>query len=56
MNHIFSDLIACIEEHNQDHFTDTVKAYDKISRLDSWHTALLVKIKRSCGEEEDDLK
>uniref|UniRef100_A0A915AEQ6 Alpha-soluble NSF attachment protein n=3 Tax=Parascaris univalens TaxID=6257 RepID=A0A915AEQ6_PARUN len=53
---LICELIACIEEHNQDRFTDTVKAYDKISRLDSWHTALLVKIKRTCGEEEDDLK
>ncbi|KHN82927.1 Alpha-soluble NSF attachment protein [Toxocara canis] len=53
---LIRDLIACIEEQNQDHFTDTVKAYDKISRLDPWHTALLVKIKRSCGEGEDDLK
>ncbi|MFH4978861.1 hypothetical protein AB6A40_005570 [Gnathostoma spinigerum] len=54
---LIKDLILCLEEKNQEQFTDTVKAYDKISRLDQWHTLLLVKIKRSCGEEEeDDLK
>lgn len=35
-------------------FTEKVKAFDKISRLDQWHTSLLVKIKRSCGDEDDD--
>jgi alpha-soluble NSF attachment protein len=52
------DLILCLEEENADQFTDAVKGYDKISRLDQWHTTLLVKIKRRCGdaENEEDLK
>lgn len=57
---LVSEIITCLEDKNQAKFTDAVKAYDKISRLDQWHTALLVKVKRNCGEgdeeEEDDLK
>uniref|UniRef100_A0A914V3L6 Alpha-soluble NSF attachment protein n=2 Tax=Plectus sambesii TaxID=2011161 RepID=A0A914V3L6_9BILA len=55
---LIKDLILCLEEQNADQFTEAVKNYDKISRLDQWHTTLLVKIKRSCGEgeAEDDLK
>lgn len=45
-----------MEEEKQDSFTDAVKNYDKISHLDQWHTALLVKIKRSIAGEGDDLK
>ncbi|KJH53425.1 Aromatic-di-Alanine repeat protein [Dictyocaulus viviparus] len=51
------DLIACLEDGNEEMFTDTVKAFDKISRLDQWHTSLLVKVKKSINkDEEDDLK
>lgn len=54
---LVKDLIVCLEDGNEELFTDTVKAYDKISRLDQWHTGLLVKIKRSINkEDEDDLK
>ncbi|XGW02749.1 hypothetical protein V3C99_014629 [Haemonchus contortus] len=54
---LIKDLIACLEDGNEELFTDTVKSFDKISRLDQWHTGLLVKIKRSINkEEEDDLK
>uniref|UniRef100_A0A158P9N7 C2H2-type domain-containing protein n=1 Tax=Angiostrongylus cantonensis TaxID=6313 RepID=A0A158P9N7_ANGCA len=54
---VAQDVIACLEDGNEELFTDTVKAYDKISRLDQWHTGLLVKIKRTINkEDEDDLK
>ncbi|WKY10545.1 hypothetical protein Q1695_002705 [Nippostrongylus brasiliensis] len=54
---LIKDLIACLEDSNEEMFTDAVKSYDKISRLDQWHTGLLVKIKRSINkEDEDDLK
>ncbi|VDN05249.1 unnamed protein product [Thelazia callipaeda] len=49
-----SELISCLEDKNQAKFTETVKAFDKISRLDQWHTSLMVRIKRSCGDEDDD--
>ncbi|PIO66910.1 Aromatic-di-Alanine repeat protein, partial [Teladorsagia circumcincta] len=54
---LIKELITCLEDGNEELFTDTVKSFDKISRLDQWHTGLLVKIKRSISkEEEDDLK
>ncbi|KAL3985365.1 Alpha-soluble NSF attachment protein [Acanthocheilonema viteae] len=51
---LVNELISCLEDKNQVRFTEVVKAFDKISRLDQWHTSLLVKIKRSCGDEDDD--
>ncbi|VIO98236.1 Uncharacterized protein BM_BM3004 [Brugia malayi] len=51
---LINELISCLEDRNQVKFTEVVKAFDKISRLDQWHTSLLVKIKRSCGDEDDD--
>uniref|UniRef100_A0A0N4ZJW4 Alpha-soluble NSF attachment protein n=1 Tax=Parastrongyloides trichosuri TaxID=131310 RepID=A0A0N4ZJW4_PARTI len=55
---LIKDIIAALEAQDADGFTASVKNYDKISRLDNWHTALLVKIKKSCkeGDDEDDLK
>lgn len=50
---LIKELITCVEEQDVDTFTDAVKNYDKISRLDQWHTALLVKIKKSCSDEDD---
>ncbi|EJD76782.1 hypothetical protein LOAG_16358 [Loa loa] len=51
---LINELISCLEDKNQVKFTEVVKSFDKISRLDQWHTSLLVKIKRSCGDEDDD--
>ncbi|KAM3715770.1 ER lumen protein-retaining receptor [Dirofilaria immitis] len=44
---LVNELISCLEDKNQVKFTELVKSFDKISRLDQWHTSLLVKIKRS---------
>ncbi|MCP9264825.1 Alpha-soluble NSF attachment protein [Dirofilaria immitis] len=51
---LVNELISCLEDKNQVKFTELVKSFDKISRLDQWHTSLLVKIKRSYGDEDDD--
>ncbi|CEF68743.1 Soluble NSF attachment protein [Strongyloides ratti] len=51
---LIKDIIASLEAQDIDGFTACVKNYDKISRLDKWHTALLLKIKKSCKEGEDD--
>lgn len=55
------DLTLCIEEQSVDHFTEAARNYDKISRLESWQTSLLLKAKKQCGsgaddEEEEDLR
>ncbi|VDN33694.1 unnamed protein product [Gongylonema pulchrum] len=50
----YEEISPSFADSRESKFTETVKTFDKISRLDQWHTALLVKIKRSCGEEDDD--
>lgn len=42
-----------MEEGNVDSFTNAVKEYDSISRLDQWYTAILLKIKKSMEGEVD---
>ncbi|CAD5224867.1 unnamed protein product [Bursaphelenchus okinawaensis] len=44
------ELTIAMEEQNPDVFTETVKNYDKISRLEPFQTTLLLKAKRNCGE------
>ncbi|ENN74327.1 hypothetical protein D910_12797 [Dendroctonus ponderosae] len=39
-------LIEQIEEQNVDGFTEAVKDYDNISRLDPWYTTLLLRVKK----------
>ena len=46
-------LISHIEEPNIDAFTDAVKEYDSISRLDQWYTTILLRIKKQLAEESD---
>ncbi|KAI1720942.1 soluble NSF attachment protein, SNAP domain-containing protein [Ditylenchus destructor] len=52
------EIILCLEEANADQFTEAVRNYDKISRLEPWYSSILLKIKKKCGEdgEEDDLR
>lgn len=45
-----------MEEKNADQFTEAVRNYDKISRLDPWYTTILVKIKRFCETDDDDVE
>lgn len=46
-------LIEHIEEQNLDGFTDAVKDYDSISRLDQWYTTILLRIKKQLNEQPD---
>ncbi|KAK0408831.1 hypothetical protein QR680_004187 [Steinernema hermaphroditum] len=46
-------IIESVEEEDTDAFTEAVQNYDRISRLDEWHTNILVKVKRSIDAEED---
>ena len=39
-----------IDNEDVDAFTEAVKAYDSISRLDSWHTTLLLKVKKTIND------
>jgi len=44
---ILQALIAACEDQNVDSFTDAVRDYDSISRLDQWYTTILLRIKKS---------
>lgn len=46
-------LIEHMEEQNVDGFTDAVKEYDSISRLDQWYTTILLRIKKTLNENPD---
>ncbi|XP_060172827.1 alpha-soluble NSF attachment protein-like [Lycium barbarum] len=52
------DLAAAIDEENIDKFTDVIREYDNMTRLDGWKTTLLLKVKEAVKAkelEEDDL-
>jgi len=52
---LIKTLCAEIENQDVEAFTEAVKAYDSISRLDAWYTTLLLRVKKSL-EQCDDLR
>ncbi|CAG9567804.1 unnamed protein product [Danaus chrysippus] len=50
---LVKELIEHLEEQNIDAFTETVKTYDSISRLDQWYTTMLVRIKKQINDNPD---
>ncbi|KAE8751080.1 hypothetical protein FOCC_FOCC002165 [Frankliniella occidentalis] len=46
-------LIEHVEEQNPDGFTDAVRDYDSISRLDQWYTSILLRIKKQVNDNPD---
>ncbi|KAM3861341.1 N-ethylmaleimide-sensitive factor attachment protein, beta b isoform 2-T2 [Diretmus argenteus] len=53
---LLKKLLEAHEEQNSEAFTEAVKEFDSISRLDQWHTTLLLRIKKSIQGDEGDLK
>lgn len=53
---LLKKLLDAHEEQNTDAYTDAVKEYDSISRLDQWLTTMLLRIKKTIQGEEDDLR
>ncbi|KAJ1884692.1 vesicular-fusion protein S17, partial [Kickxella alabastrina] len=49
------EIIADVKKGDSQSFTDHVAIYDQISHLDKWKTALLLRIKHSISQAEDDL-
>uniref|UniRef100_A0AAY5EJS7 N-ethylmaleimide-sensitive factor attachment protein, alpha b n=1 Tax=Electrophorus electricus TaxID=8005 RepID=A0AAY5EJS7_ELEEL len=49
-------LLDAFEEQNVDAYTDSVKEYDTISRLDQWLTTMLLRIKKTMREDDSDLR
>jgi len=50
---LIRSLAGAVEEQDVESFTSLVADYDSISRLDSWHTSLLLKVKKSIPVEDD---
>lgn len=46
-------LVEHLEEQNIDGYTDAVKEYDSISRLDQWYTTMLLRIKKQHNDNPD---
>ncbi|CAO3650670.1 unnamed protein product [Mucor hiemalis] len=49
---LLKGVIDCIDQGDIDHFTQLVYDYDKLTRLDAWKTAVLLKIKKSMDSNE----
>lgn len=50
---LLKSLLQKLEEQDIDGFTDAIKDYDSISRLDQWYTTILLRIKKSMQETPD---
>ncbi|RWR78999.1 alpha-soluble NSF attachment protein [Cinnamomum micranthum f. kanehirae] len=53
-----ADLAASMDEEDAETFTNTIKEFDSMTRLDAWKTTLLLRVKNALKakeEEEDDL-
>ncbi|TRY94922.1 hypothetical protein DNTS_023654 [Danionella cerebrum] len=53
---LLKKLLDAFEEQNVDAYTDAVKEYDTISRLDQWLTTMLLRIKKNIQDEEKGLR
>jgi alpha-soluble NSF attachment protein len=49
---LIKTLIEHIEEQNVEGFSEAIKDYDTISRLDPWYTNMLLKVKKGMSESE----
>ncbi|XP_061095821.1 N-ethylmaleimide-sensitive factor attachment protein, beta a isoform X2 [Conger conger] len=49
-------LLEAHEEQNSEAFTEAVKEFDSISRLDQWLTTMLLRIKKTIQDDAGDLK
>ena len=46
-------LFSACEENDVDAFTEALRNYDSVSRLDPWHTNMLLRVKKSIEGESD---
>ncbi|XP_067363199.1 N-ethylmaleimide-sensitive factor attachment protein, alpha b isoform X2 [Channa argus] len=53
---LLKKLLDAYEEQNVDAYTDSVKEFDTISRLDQWLTTMLLRIKKTMQDDESDLR
>ena len=51
---LLADLCEAVEAKSQDQFTDKLYQYDQVSKLDKWKTTILVRVKNSIEEADDE--
>lgn len=49
-------LLEAHEEQNSEAFTEAIKEFDSVSRLDQWLTTMLLRIKKTIQGDAGDLK
>jgi hypothetical protein len=47
------DLTEAVEAGDEDQFLDKLQAYDSMSKLDRWKTAIFLKVKEGIDAEPD---
>lgn len=50
---LLKTLLTACEEQNVDGFTDAIRDYDSISRLEQWYTTILLRVKKQIEGESD---
>lgn len=53
-NMLLTDLVGCVEEGDQDAFSEKLFQFDQLSKLDKWKTGLLLRVKGGIEKEEED--
>ncbi|EXJ70714.1 uncharacterized protein A1O5_05704 [Cladophialophora psammophila CBS 110553] len=53
-NMLLTDLVGCVEEGDQEAFSDKLFQFDSLSKLDKWKTTLLLRVKNAIEKEEED--
>ncbi|KAM4059937.1 soluble NSF attachment protein, SNAP domain-containing protein [Hirsutella rhossiliensis] len=51
---LLTDLCDAIEAKSQEQFSDKLFQYDQVSKLDKWKTTMLVRVKNSIEEADDE--
>lgn len=51
---LLTDLCEAIEAKSQEQFTDRLYQFDQISKLDKWKTTILVRVKNTIEEADDE--
>jgi len=46
---LLTKILTAFEEDNIDNYTEAVREYDSISRLDQWYTTILLRVKSKIG-------
>lgn len=51
---LLENLVQCVEQGEQEAFSDHLFQYDQMSKLNKWETKLLLKVKENIESQEED--